>query len=52
MDAWIKAKYVDKKFTASTPPSTLQPVPIPLQYSRKAGFGQTAGPTGPSAEER
>eukprot|EP01051_Picozoa_sp_SAG22_P013054 SAG22_NODE_1420_length_4465_cov_7.857994_4_plen_162_part_01 len=49
MDAWIKAKYVEKKFVASQPPSSLAPAMVPRQFANRQGAGAGAGaPAGPS----
>lgn len=58
MEVWIKAKYEQRRFVASQPPSQLTPNPIPRQKSGGGGGAPAAGPPaaksagGTSAKEK
>ncbi len=49
MEVWIKAKYEQRRFVASQPPSQLAPNPVPRQKSGGGGGTPAAGPAAKSA---
>ncbi len=58
MEVWIKAKYEQRRFVASQPPSQLTPNPVPRQKSGGGGGAPAVGPPaaksagGASAKEK